>query len=143
MLLALAEEDGHIEWKIEFPTVNGIDQSGDTLVATTADGLVALDAENGDRIWESNDGEEFATVSNLVVVDDVVAYISSNNVIDQELYTGARNILHIVDLSDGTELQRFELGVGDSYGLSTLGDAVVCSVGEELICIENFPTPPE
>ena len=140
-LLALTEVNGAVKWRIDFPTVNDIVQSGDTLFATTANGLVALNAENGERLWDYNESGVLTTVSNPVVVDGVVAYISSSNILDGKVYTYERNLLRIIDLADGIELQKFELGVGDSYGLSVIDDAIVCSAGGELICLENFPDP--
>jgi outer membrane protein assembly factor BamB len=140
-LLAMAEEDGTVKWQVDFPVVNDIVQVGDKLCATTRRDLIVVDAKTGERVWDYHAANEFATVSNPVVVDGVVACVTSSTFVDEEIYSFEQNILHIFDPTDGTELQSFELGVGDCYGLSAENESIVCSAGGELICIENFPTP--
>lgn len=139
-LLAMTEEDGTIEWKVDFPAVNGMVQFGDTLYVTTNSNLIGVDAETGDREWDSQVAKEFGTLSNPVGVSDVVACVSSTKTVDEEWYSFEQNILHIIDPTDGTEIQEFELGVGDCYGPAAVDDSIVCYAGGELICVENFPT---
>jgi outer membrane protein assembly factor BamB len=136
-LLAMSEDDGAVEWQVDFPNVNDIVQIDDTLCVSIERGLIGVDAQTGDRVWEVNEfATESATVSNPVAVSGVVACVSSDRTPG---YTFDQNILHIFDPTDGTELQRFELGVGDCYGPSAVDDSIVCSAGGELICIENLP----
>lgn len=100
---------------------------------------MAVNDETGDRIWDYNPPAEFEMESKPVVVNDMIAGVSSGRLVDEEFYHFDQNILHIIDPTDGSEVQRFELGVGDCYGPASTGDSIVVSAGGEIICVENFP----
>lgn len=152
-VFAVAEEDGTVEWQVDFPDVNDMVKTGNKLCVTNDRRLVAVDAKTGDQVWEYHATTEvstepdpatvsgIATISNPVTVSGVVACVISSQLINGEIYPFEQNTLHIFDPKDGSELQTFELGVGDCYGLSTGDDSIVCSVGGEMICIEDFPIP--
>lgn len=138
-LHAISEKDGSVEWEVDFPAVNGMVKHTGTLFATTTTGIVGVNAETGDQVWSKDIANNFSTALNPVENNGVVACITSNKEIDENGYSITRNNLQIFDPSDGTELQSFELGVGDCYGPSTVGNAIVCNAGGEMICLDNFP----
>jgi outer membrane protein assembly factor BamB len=140
-LLALNEQDGSVEWEIDAPSVGGVTKSGEIILAKTNEGLLAVDAETGDQLWTYETENHATKLSNAVIVGDTAVFVRNYANFDMDTESVRQNTLHVLDSSDGSEIQEFELGMGDCHGLAVIDETVAVSAGGELFSLGDFPDP--